>query len=55
MAKAREGDPAPDLVRRAIFIVDPEGMIRHRDVGLLGVGFTGLDEIGDRLAALQPA
>jgi thioredoxin-dependent peroxiredoxin len=43
-------------VRRAIFIVDPEGVVRHREVALLGLGFTGLDEIAERLAGVrQPA
>lgn len=44
------------LVRRSTFIVDPQGVVRDADVSLLGLGFTSVDEIAARLAALrQPA
>ena len=40
------------FVRRAIFVVDPEGVIRHRKVALLGLGY---EDVGDLAAALADA
>ena len=40
-------------VRRAVFIVDPDGIVRHRNVSLLGLGYTALGEIADHLMALR--
>lgn len=37
------------LVRRAIFVVDPEGTIRYRDVKLLGLGYADSDELSKAL------
>lgn len=37
-------------LRRAIFIVDPEGEIAHRDVKLVGLGFTDSEGIAEALA-----
>jgi thioredoxin-dependent peroxiredoxin len=37
------------FVRRAIFIVDPEGVIRHRHVATIGVRFMSAEEIGRHL------
>ena len=42
-------------LRRAVFIVDPEGTIRHRDVKLLGLSYTGSDEISKALADARAA
>lgn len=42
-------------LRRAVFIVDPEGRIRHRDVKLLGLSYTDSDEISKALAEAQAA
>jgi thioredoxin-dependent peroxiredoxin len=41
------------VVRRAIIIIDPEGVIRHRDVALLGLSYRNVDEIGTELGALR--
>ena len=41
--------------RRAVFIVDPEGTIRHRDVKLLGLSYTDSDEISRALADARAA
>jgi peroxiredoxin Q/BCP len=40
------------LIRRSIFIVDPEGVIRHRHVALLGLRYQDVDDIS---AALNEA
>ena len=40
------------FVRRAIFIVDPEGAIRYRKVALVGLGF---EDTGDLREALDEA
>ena len=42
-------------LRRAVFIVDPEGRIRHRDVKLLGLSYTDADEISKALADARAA
>lgn len=42
-------------LRRAVFIVDPEGTIRHRDVKLLGLSYTDSDEIAKALADARAA
>lgn len=42
-------------LRRAVFIVDPEGIIRHRDVKLLGLSYTDSDEISKALADARAA
>lgn len=40
------------FVRRAVVIVDPEGVIRHREVKLLGLSYS---DSGDLAAALEKA
>jgi len=40
------------FVRRAIFIVDPDGIVRYRKVALVGLGFEDADDLG---AALDKA
>lgn len=42
-------------LRRAVFIVDPEGRIAFRDVKLLGLSYTDSDEISEALAEAQAA
>lgn len=37
------------LVRRSIFIVDPEGIVRYRHVALLGLHYRDVDSLGDAL------
>jgi peroxiredoxin Q/BCP len=43
---------AQGFVRRAIFIVDPEGVIRYRKVAMVGLGF---EDTGDLREALDEA
>lgn len=43
------------LVRRAIFIIDPEGTIRYRDVKLLGLSYANSDELRKALAEARAA
>lgn len=40
------------LVRRAIFIVDEEGIVRHRKVSVLGVSYESVDDLERALAAI---
>ena len=40
------------LVRRSVFIVDPEGIVRHRHVALLGLRYR---DVGDLAGALAEA
>jgi thioredoxin-dependent peroxiredoxin len=37
------------LVRRSIFIIDPEGIVRYRHVALLGLHYRDVDSLGDAL------
>ena len=43
---------AGPIVRRAIFIVDEEGIVRHRKVTLAGLGFESVDDLERALAAI---
>jgi thioredoxin-dependent peroxiredoxin len=38
------------LVRRSIFIVDPDGIVRHRDVSMLGLRYRDADHLAEALA-----
>jgi thioredoxin-dependent peroxiredoxin len=38
------------LVRRSIFIVDPDGILRHRDVSMLGLRYRDADDLAEALA-----
>jgi peroxiredoxin Q/BCP len=49
------GVMAGPRLRRAIFIVDPEGSVVHRDVKRLGLSFTDSDGIAEALAAARAA
>lgn len=43
---ARYGAAGPGgYVRRAIFIVDPEGVLRYKKVALLGLGYEDVDDL----------
>jgi peroxiredoxin Q/BCP len=44
---------AGPLVRRAIFILDEEGVIRHRKVTLAGLTYESVDDLERALAAIQ--
>jgi thioredoxin-dependent peroxiredoxin len=37
------------LTRRSVFIVDPEGIVRHRHVALLGLGYQDVDDLEQAL------
>jgi thioredoxin-dependent peroxiredoxin len=41
------------VIRRAVIIIDPEGVTRHRDVALVGLSYRSVDEIGTELGALR--
>jgi peroxiredoxin Q/BCP len=40
------------MVRRSIFLVDGEGLVRYRHVALLGLTFRDVDDLEDAVAAL---
>ncbi len=44
---------AGPMVRRAIFIVDEEGIVRHRKVTLAGLTYESVDDLERALAALS--
>jgi peroxiredoxin Q/BCP len=44
---------AGPMVRRAIFIVDEQGIVRHRKVTLVGLGFESVDDLERAVAALK--
>ena len=46
------GVAAGPMVRRAIFIVDEEGIVRHRKVSLAGLTYESVDDLERALAAL---
>ena len=37
------------MVRRSIFIVDPQGIVRYRQVALLGLRYQDVDELEQSL------
>ena len=43
---------AGPMVRRAIFVVDEEGIVRHRKVTLVGLSFETVDDLEGALASL---
>jgi peroxiredoxin Q/BCP len=43
---------AGPLVRRAIFIVDEEGIVRHRKVTLAGLSYESVDDLAQALAEI---
>jgi peroxiredoxin Q/BCP len=43
------------LVRRSIFIVDPEGIVRYRHVALLGLRYRDVERLGDALEFARAA
>jgi peroxiredoxin Q/BCP len=47
--------PGGGFVRRAIFVIDPEGVIRYRKVALVGLGFEDADDLGSALDAARAA
>jgi peroxiredoxin Q/BCP len=47
--------PGGSFVRRAIFVVDPQGVIRYRKVALVGLGFEDADDLGTALDRARAA
>jgi peroxiredoxin Q/BCP len=43
---------AGPMVRRAIFVVDEQGIIRHRKVTLVGLSFESVDDLEQAVAAV---
>lgn len=46
------GVAAAGRVRRAVFIVDEEGIVRHRKVAMVGLGYESVDDLEKALAAI---
>jgi len=47
------GIVAGPIVRRATFIVDEEGIVRHRNVSLVGLSYDSVDDIERALAGIS--
>lgn len=47
------GVAAGPLVRRAVFIVDEEGIVRHRKVSLVGLGYESVEDLERALASIS--
>jgi peroxiredoxin Q/BCP len=43
---------AGPMVRRAIFVIDEEGVIRHRKVAIVGLSFESVDDLEQAVAAI---
>lgn len=43
------------LVRRSIFIVDPEGIVRYRHVALLGLRYRDVERLAEALESVRAA
>lgn len=43
---------AGPMVRRAVFVIDEEGIVRHRKVSLTGLGYESVEDLEQALAAL---
>ena len=43
---------AGPMVRRAIFVIDEQGIVRHRKVTLVGLSFESVDDLEHAVAAL---
>jgi peroxiredoxin Q/BCP len=40
------------MIRRAVFLIDGEGIVRYRDVALLGITFRDVDDLAEAVAVL---
>jgi peroxiredoxin Q/BCP len=47
--------PGGGFVRRAVFVIDPEGIVRHRKVALVGLGFEDSDDLRSALDEARAA
>jgi peroxiredoxin Q/BCP len=43
---------AGPMVRRAIFVIDEKGIVRHRKVAIVGLGFESVDDLEQAVAAI---
>ena len=43
---------AGPMVRRAIFVIDEKGIVRHRKVAIVGLSFESVDDLEQALAAI---
>jgi len=43
---------AGPMVRRAVFVIDEQGIIRHRKVTLVGLSFESVDDLAQAVAAV---
>jgi thioredoxin-dependent peroxiredoxin len=43
---------AGPMVRRAIFVIDEEGIVRHRKVAIVGLSFESVDDLEQAVAAI---
>src|SRR3954451_20344452 len=43
---------AGPIVRRAIFVIDEEGIVRHRKVAIVGLSFESVDDLEQAVAAI---
>lgn len=47
--------PGGKFVRRSIFVIDPEGVIRYRKVALVGLGYENAGDLAEALAEARAA
>jgi peroxiredoxin Q/BCP len=47
--------PGGSFVRRAIFVIDPEGVVRYRKVAIVGLGFEDAEDLGRALERARTA
>ena len=47
--------PGGGFLRRAIFVIDPEGLVRYRKVALVGLGFEDTGDLGSALEEARSA
>lgn len=55
VAKAYKVVGPGGMVRRAVFLIDGEGIVRYRDVALLGLTFRDVDALAEAVAVLRGA
>jgi len=43
------------MIRRSVFLIDEQGIVRYRDVALLGLTFRDVDDLEKAVTAVRPA
>jgi peroxiredoxin Q/BCP len=43
------------MIRRAVFLIDEEGVVRYRDVALLGLTFRDVEDLEAAVTAVRAA